>query len=68
MTALAATVAWLGRYYLPRVQRLESRIVTLERMYAIADVRYRAHMARLDQIEHRGERIEDKLDRLSGRL
>lgn len=75
LAAFGTAMAWLGRYYLPRVRLLEGRIVTLERLQALADVRYRAYIRRLEQtearaerIERRGERIEDKIDRLSERL
>jgi hypothetical protein len=64
MTMLFAAISWIASRIFGRFQDHEGRLVTLERLQTVTDMRHQSNIDRLDRIEERGERIEDKLDRL----
>ena len=68
ISTATAMIAWVAKRMFGRLRTMELRIVTLERIAAVADHRHTANIKRLESIERRGERIEDKLDRLIERL
>lgn len=70
-TALSVVLGFAAKFTVGRMRRVEQlydamnrRVVNLERLYAVHDLRHRENQRRLDGIERRCERIEEKIDRL----